>query len=93
VQLSGRDEQTVIICDPNPLLFSHNSVQVQSQSKNFFKCKVQVQMKSKVFEKRHVHNKIPHFFSINSIQIRSRILNFEVIYSPVPSEISDLRNY
>jgi len=38
-----RDEQTVIFCDPDPVLIFENSVQVQPQSKIFLKCKVQVQ--------------------------------------------------
>jgi len=46
-----RDEWTVILCHPDPVLILKNSVQVQPHSENFFKCKVQDQNKSKKFEK------------------------------------------
>jgi len=67
--LHRRDEQTVIFCDPGPdflkLIPSPTKVQ-----KNFFKCKVQ--MKSKKFEKCSLFTtKMPHFVSINSVQILS----------------------
>ena len=47
----GRDERTVIFCDPDPVLIFKNSVHVQPQWKIFFKCKVQGQMKSNILEK------------------------------------------
>jgi len=43
----ARDEQTVIYCDPDPVLNFQKSVQVQPQSKLFKKLKAQVQIKSK----------------------------------------------
>jgi len=68
-----KEERSVIFCDPGPLLLLKNSVQVQPQSEKFFKCKIQVQMKSKKFEKCILFTtKMPHFVSINSVQIRSR---------------------
>jgi len=70
--INSRDERTVIFCDPDPVLYFKNSVQVQPQPKIFFKCTVEVQMKSKIFEKCSLFTtKMPHFFSINSVQVRS----------------------
>jgi len=45
------DERTVIFRDADPVLIFQNSVEVQSQSKHFFECKVQVQLKPKKFGK------------------------------------------
>jgi len=71
-----RDERTVIYYDPGPSL---NLVQ-----KNYY-CEVQVQMKPKKLTKyRCLTTKPPQFFSINSVQIRSRISIFEAIYIPDP---------
>jgi len=60
-----------ILRSRSSLIFK-NSVQVQPQSEKISKCKVQVQMKSKKFEKCILFTtKMPHFFFINSVQIRS----------------------
>jgi len=66
----ARDERSVTFCDPDVILILKNSVQVQPQSKIFFKCEVQVQniWKMQLFQNK---NRLPHLFSINSVQIRS----------------------
>ena len=68
--LCSRDEQTVVLCDPDPVLNFQNSVQVQPQPKLFLKLKVQIKSK-KLPKYSFLITNITQFFSINSVQIRS----------------------
>ena len=47
----SRDEWTVILFGPDPVLIFQNSVQFQTQSKIFFKFKIQVQLNPKNLKK------------------------------------------
>ena len=58
---------------------------------DFFKCKVQVQWKSKKGRKdSFLNTKIPHMFPFNSIRIRSWCQILEAIYIPDPIQIWSL---
>ena len=49
IDLESKAERTVIFYDPDPVLNFFKSVQVQPESKDLFKFKVQVQIQSKRF--------------------------------------------
>jgi len=62
----SRGERTVTFYDPDPVLNIYESVQDQTLSKNFFKCGIQLQIKSKKLTKYSFSTtKIMQFFSIN----------------------------
>jgi len=60
-----------LFCDPDPVLSFIDSVQVQSQSKKNSNIKSKSRWSPKNRKMQPLHKKMPHFFSIDSVQIRS----------------------